>query len=178
MWRQSVEVTSAAARVADGDLVLQGVRAAAELASLVQVLQAAADQQPVPAPAVLVLQQSDHSALLRTTAATLSVRTTRSRPPKASQRSASSHRPREYSSALSTPERPRRHARPGTHWTVAPGSNIAFCTPETSETSSKSLKLSAMWPATEYACPRAPGRSLRTALKYGTAHVAHHVLAL
>jgi hypothetical protein len=56
MWRQSVEVTSAAARVADGDLVLQGVRAAAELASLVQVLQAAADQQPVPAPAVLVLQ--------------------------------------------------------------------------------------------------------------------------
>jgi hypothetical protein len=105
MWRQSVEVTSAAARVADGDLVLQGVRAAAELASLVQVLQAAADQQPVPAPAVLVLQQSDHSALLRTTAATLSVRTTRSRPPKASQRSASSHRPREYSSALSTPER-------------------------------------------------------------------------
>ena len=43
-------------RVAGGDLGLQGVRAAAELASLVQVLQAAADQQPVPAPAVLVLR--------------------------------------------------------------------------------------------------------------------------
>ena len=43
--------------MAGGDLGLHRVRAAAALAGLGQVGQAPADQQPVPAPAVLVLQQ-------------------------------------------------------------------------------------------------------------------------